>query len=161
MWSWEVHCSRTFLLGRWHEHMHTHPYKLRVHTDTHHMPMLTFPYVYVHILQFHTHTHTHIYSLSPCTYVQTWDLLEIMYWGFKGLCEDFIATHPGYFISPLCVNGSAVESVFSCLKFITDGNLASTNYPSALTAFATQRDVSKNINSEAGYRNETINTYNV
>ena len=92
--------------------------------------------------------------------IQTWDLLEIMYWEFKGLCEDFLAAHPRHLISPLHVNGSAVESVFSCLKFITGGNLASNNHPSALTAFATQRDVSKNTNSEAGYRNETISTYN-
>jgi hypothetical protein len=93
-------------------------------------------------------------------HIQTWDLLEVMYWGFQGLCEDFLAAHPGHFISPLRVNGSAVESVFNCLKFIAGGNLASTNYPSALTAFATQRDVSKNTHSEAGYRNEIINTYN-
>ena len=81
-----------------------------------------------------------------------------MYRGFKGLCEDFLHAHPGYFISPLRVNGSAVESVFSCLKYITGGNLASTNYYSALTMFKSQTDVSKNPYSETGYRNVTIHT---
>jgi hypothetical protein len=78
-----------------------------------------------------------------------------MYGGFKGLCTDFVHEHPGYFISPLRINGSAVETIFSCLKYISGGNLASTNYASALAAFATQRDVSQNPYSEPGYRSKT------
>ena len=87
---------------------------------------------------------------------QTWDLLQIMCRGFTGLCEEFLSKHPGYLICPLHINGSAVESIFSCLKFIAGGNLASTNYASSLAAMATQRDVSKNPRSEPGYRSEHI-----
>ena len=88
--------------------------------------------------------------------MQTWDLLQIMYGGFVGLCDDFIREHPQHFISPLRINGSAVESIFSCLKYITGGNLASTNYASSLAAFATQRDNSQNPYAEPGYRKEHI-----
>ena len=44
-----------------------------------------------------------------------------MYEGFRGLCEDFLAKNPNSFISPVRVNGSAVESLFSSLKFIAGG----------------------------------------
>ena len=80
-----------------------------------------------------------------------------MYRGFTGLCEEFLREHQGYFISPLRVNGSGVESIFSCLKYIAGGNLASTNYATSLAALVTQRDVSKNPYSEAGYRTQHTN----
>ena len=62
---------------------------------------------------------------------QTWDLLRIMYYGFVGFCTDFFEKHPGYTIYPIRMNGSAVETVFSQLKYATGGNLISTNYASA------------------------------
>ena len=91
--------------------------------------------------------------MQHCTSIlQTWDLLQIMYRGFTGLCQHFLNNHPGYFISPLRINGSAVETIFSSLKFISGGNLSSINYPTSLAAFATQRDIAKNPYSEPGYR---------
>ena len=74
-----------------------------------------------------------------------------MYRGFTGLCNEFLSTHPGYFICPIRLNGSAVESVFSCLKYISGGHLSSTNYSSSLTALTTQREVAANPNAEKGY----------
>ena len=53
--------------------------------------------------------------------IQTWDLLRVMYNGFVGLCTDFISENPGYFIIPVRMNGSAVESYFSQLKFSAGG----------------------------------------
>ena len=35
-------------------------------------------------------------------------------WIFKGLCDDFLRDHKGYFIAPIRVNGSGIESIFSC-----------------------------------------------
>ena len=55
------------------------------------------------------------------SFMQTWDLLQIMYKGFTGLCKDILNDHPGYFISPLRINGSAVETIFSSLKYICGG----------------------------------------
>ena len=55
-----------------------------------------------------------------------------MFNGFTGLCQDFIAEHPGYFVIPVRITGSAIESVFSCLKNISGGNLTSINYTTSL-----------------------------
>ena len=77
---------------------------------------------------------------------------DYVYQGFTGLCEYILNNHPGYFVSPLRINGSAVETIFSSLKYISGGNLSSTNYSTSLAAFATQRDLAKNPYSEVGYR---------
>ena len=92
-----------------------------------------------------------------CVLSYTWDLLQIMYGGFIGLCEEFLTSHSGYFIAPIRVNGSALESVFSCLKYIAGGNLASTNYPSSLASYMTQADNPVNPHAEEGYRTEVPN----
>ncbi len=77
--------------------------------------------------------------------------------GFIGLCSDFLDRHPECYISPLRVNGSAVESIFSSLKYIADGNLSSTNYASSLSSLLTQRNVQKNPLAEKGYRTDIQN----
>ena len=77
--------------------------------------------------------------------LQTWDLLLIMYHGFMGLCKDFLANHPGYFIAPIRVNGSAAESIFSCLKYISGGNLSFTNYGTSLCSNNSARYSCKSI----------------
>ena len=80
-----------------------------------------------------------------------------MFNGFKGLCEDFLGRHPGCFIAPIRVNGSAVESLFSSLKYVSGGNLSSTNYASSLSSLITQRDIQKNPLAEKGYRTDIQN----
>ena len=87
---------------------------------------------------------------------QTWDLLEIMYHGFKGFCHNFLIEHPEYFIIPVRISGSAIESVFSCLKHISGANLSSNNYASSITALATQRERTGNTNDENSYRNVSL-----
>ena len=77
-----------------------------------------------------------------------------MYNGFTGLCNDFLAANPSYFISPIRINGSAIESVFSCLKYISGGHLSSTNYCSSLSALTTQREVTTSGSAEKGYRTD-------
>jgi hypothetical protein len=39
-----------------------------------------------------------------------------MHYGFKGLVDDFLSTHPGHHVNPKRVNGSAVETLFGQLK---------------------------------------------
>ena len=80
-----------------------------------------------------------------------------MYYGFTGLCEEFLTSHPGYFIAPIRINGSAIESVFSCLKYICGGNLAATTYSSSLASYIEQNKDTVNPNAERGYRNELPN----
>ena len=62
-----------------------------------------------------------------------------MWYGFKGLVEDFLSTHPGYHINPKRVNGSAVETLFSQLKHTTGGNLTGVNYEPAMATLLTKR----------------------
>ena len=62
---------------------------------------------------------------------QTWDLLRFMHYGFVGFCEEFTKKHPGYTIFPIRLNGSAVETLFSQLKYASGRNLMSTNYAAA------------------------------
>jgi hypothetical protein len=63
-----------------------------------------------------------------------------------------------YFISPLRINGSAVETIFSCLKYISGSSLSSATYPTSLAAFATQRDMHRNPYAESGYRKISLFT---
>lgn len=48
-----------------------------------------------------------------------------------GFCKEFLTNHPGQAIHPIRLSGSAVETIFSQLKYASGGNLMSTNYSSA------------------------------
>lgn len=72
---------------------------------------------------------------------QTWDLLRVMYYGFRGFCSEFLQKHPGYTIHPIRFNGSAVETFFSQLKFATSGHLSGTNYATARSSVLTRGSV--------------------
>ena len=78
-----------------------------------------------------------------------------MYHGFDGLCEDFLQDHNGYLIAPIRVNGSAIQSIFSQLKYIAGGNLSSTNYATSFSSLVTQKDVQANPYTEKGLKKLT------
>ncbi|XP_014670998.1 PREDICTED: uncharacterized protein LOC106811792 [Priapulus caudatus] len=87
---------------------------------------------------------------------QTWDLLRVMYFGFTGLVSSFMERHPDHFISPLRINGSAVETLFSQFKARAGGKLSSLNYETSLRSYLTKRNLAvatKTIHHSArGYR---------
>ncbi len=85
---------------------------------------------------------------------QTWDLLRLMCYGFTGFTSEFLQKHPGYTIYPIRLNGSAVETVFSQLKYATGGNLMSTNYASARSSILLRGSVSGK--SKDDYRNAPL-----
>lgn len=70
---------------------------------------------------------------------QTWDLLRVMWFGFKGLTREFLSDHPGYYINPRRLNGSAVETLFGQLKHTTGRNLTAVNYETAKATMLTKR----------------------
>lgn len=72
---------------------------------------------------------------------QTWDLTRLMYYGFTEFCKYFLEKFPGYYIWPLRLNGSAPETIFSQLKFSTNGQLSSVNYSAALTTLKLKRRI--------------------
>lgn len=47
------------------------------------------------------------------THYTAWDNLRIDVFGFKLLCTDFFSRYPGYYVVPLQVSGSAVETLYS------------------------------------------------
>ena len=47
---------------------------------------------------------------------------------FLGFCRDFLTRNPGYYVQPVRINGSVVESPFSRFKYHANGNLSSVNY---------------------------------
>lgn len=72
---------------------------------------------------------------------QTWDLLRVMVYGFKGFCEDFLCRNPGYTIYPVRLNGSAIETFFSQLKHTAGGHLSGVNYSTARASILTKGSV--------------------
>ena len=59
------------------------------------------------------------------------DLLRIDIYGFRLFCRYFLSKYPGYFVSPLRLSGSAVETLFSQYKYATGGKLDASNYCTA------------------------------
>ena len=67
------------------------------------------------------------------SFVQTWDLLQMMYNGFKGLLTEFVPHHAAHYIVPVRVTGSCIESLFSRFKYSANGNLSAVNYETAMS----------------------------
>ena len=84
-----------------------------------------------------------------------WDLLRIDVYGFRAFSEWFLETYPTYFISPLQISGSAIESLFSQYKHAAGGKLDSVNYTKAGGAHLMKQIVSGH-HSGTAYHNQTI-----
>uniref|UniRef100_A0A1X7UVZ7 Uncharacterized protein n=1 Tax=Amphimedon queenslandica TaxID=400682 RepID=A0A1X7UVZ7_AMPQE len=59
---------------------------------------------------------------------QTFDLLRIDVYGIRAFCKHFLDKHPRYYISPMHLSGSAVESLFGQFKYSSGGKLDAANY---------------------------------
>ena len=84
-----------------------------------------------------------------------WDLLQIDVYSFRAFCKYFIEKYPGYFVSPLRISGSAVESLFSQFRRNAGGKLDSWNYVTARCAHLVQQCASSH-HSAIGYRDQTL-----
>ena len=83
---------------------------------------------------------------------QTYDLLRICVYGFHEFCRSFLERNPGYYIVPLKLNGSAVETLFSQFKHIAGGKLSSINYAQAKRTVMLRKDVRGQNRGNQGYR---------
>ena len=88
-------------------------------------------------------------------YFIAWDILCIDVYQFKAFCGWFLTACPTYFVSPLRISGSAVESIFSQYKHIAGGKLDAVNYTIARGAHLMKQIVSEH-HSGAGYCDQTI-----
>ena len=80
--------------------------------------------------------------------------------GFLSFCEWFftsVSPDGRYFRSPLRINGSALESIFSVLKHTSGGNLSAIAYSPALGRLINRKSLTQNKNSEKGYRDRSLN----
>ena len=77
-------------------------------------------------------------------------------YGFQAFCSYFISQYPGYFIVPVRINGSSVETLFSQYKYSAGGKLDSANYENVHAANLVKRVVS-NHHSGKNYRDEDMN----
>ena len=87
---------------------------------------------------------------------QTFDLLRLMYHGFTEFCDDFLRRFPSYFVSPLRINGSALETIFSQLRANSNNYLTSTNYEYSLRNITLRKRLPA---TQDGYRNEKLYTF--
>ena len=62
-----------------------------------------------------------------------------MFKAFTEFCSDFLSRQKGYFVSPLCLSGSAVESIFGQFKYNARGKLDASNYQVARAALLTKQ----------------------
>ena len=74
-------------------------------------------------------------------YWQTWDLLRTSVYGFRDFIESFLQNYPFYYIVPLKLNGSAVETLFSQFRFESHGKLTSINYSTARKTVLLKKDI--------------------
>lgn len=80
--------------------------------------------------------------------------------GFLLFCAWFftyVSPDGRYFISPLRINGSALETIFSVLKHTSGGNLSAIAYSPALGRLINRKDLVVNQHSEKGYRDQILN----
>ena len=80
------------------------------------------------------------------------DLLRVDVYGFKAFCKDFFTRYPGYFISPLCLSGSAIESIFSQYKYCVGSHFATARASNLIQQTAASH------HSGIGYRDNTLAT---
>jgi len=76
-------------------------------------------------------------------------------YGFQAFCKWFLETYPTYFISPLRLSGSAVESLFSQYKFTAGGKLDSVNYTTSRAAHLIKQCATSH-HSGVSYRDENL-----
>ena len=93
---------------------------------------------------------------SPFIASQTWDLLRICVHGIRGLVTDFSRRNSGYFIVLSRINGSAVESLFSQMKYATSGKLSSVNYESARKSVLIRSNVCAKSAANKDYRDDNL-----
>lgn len=76
---------------------------------------------------------------------------------FLGFCNWFFCNFQApYFVTPLRINGSAIESLYSLLKFGAGGHLTGLNYASGIARIKARTEISRATDSGKGYRDEAV-----
>ena len=67
--------------------------------------------------------------------------MRVCWFGFRDFCNEFLHNHPGFYVTPLRLNGSAIETIFSQLKHASRGSLTAVTYESARAQLLTRHSV--------------------
>ena len=70
-----------------------------------------------------------------------WANLRIDVYGFIALTKHFLKSYPGYFLSPLQISGSAVESLFGQYKYMPGSKLDPANYATCRSKYLAKQAV--------------------
>lgn len=70
-----------------------------------------------------------------------WDNLRVDVYGFIELTKYFLKQYPGYFLSPLRISGSAVETLFGQYKYMSSNKLDAANYATCRSKYLTKQAV--------------------
>ena len=110
-------------------------------------------------LLFHYPVYGKLY-MDACFFVSTiaWDLLPVNVYGIQAFRKWFLETYPSYFISPLRLSGSAVESLFNQYRFSARGKLDSVNFTTAHAAHLVKQCAASH-HSDKSYRDESFKLY--
>ena len=90
---------------------------------------------------------------------QTWDLMRVTFYGFMEFTRSYLERHlqDGLYIVPVRLNGSAVETLFSQMKYSAGGHLSSTNYSTAISSILIKKQVRGQGVKDTDYRNVSLN----
>ena len=88
------------------------------------------------LLKFNVRAYINTQSL-----IIAWDNLRIDVYGFTALTKNFLENHPGYFLSPLRISGSAVETLFGQYKYMSGSKLDAANYSTCRSKYLTKQAV--------------------
>lgn len=83
------------------------------------------------------------------------DLLRIDINCFNLFCQFFLNKYPGYYIVPIRITGSAVESLFSQFKYSAGGKLDASNYTYS-RGVSLVKQVTSTHHSGKDYRNSEL-----
>ena len=107
--------------------------------------------------------HINIFSNKVTQFLawQTWDLTRLMVYGFKWFIRDFFQRHPNthHYIIPVRLNGNAVETLFSQLKYSAGGQLSATNYATARSSILMKKVVKGHTVKDQDYRNVPLGLF--
>ena len=86
-----------------------------------------------------------------------WDNLRIDVYGFAAFCEWFFKEYPSYFIVPIRITGSAVETLFAQYKYLSGNKLDAVNYTTARSKYICKKKVEATHHSGMYYRDVPLN----
>lgn len=78
-----------------------------------------------------------------------------------GFCREYLQQHPDYYLVPLKLNGSAVETLFSQFKYNAGGKLTSLNFATAKRSVMLKRNIHGHHSAAHGYRDVPLYTHQV